>query len=145
PRRGDHPSLACGHCRRPARCRHCHGPLGRRGAGATPSCGWCGRPAVGAAPVGGASARGASARGTPARGTPTQVASAWDGLDRDARGDVPAAWECPSCSGTSLRSSVVGDRRTAEELGRAFPGVAVRTSGRDGVLDRVPAAPALVV
>src|SRR6185295_13744249 len=34
---------------------------------------------------------------------------------------------------------------TAEELGRAFPGAAVRTSGRDGVLATVPADPAVVV
>jgi primosomal protein N' (replication factor Y) len=40
---------------------------------------------------------------------------------------------------------VVGARRTAEELGRAFPGAAVRTSGGDRVLDTVDAAPALVV
>jgi primosomal protein N' (replication factor Y) len=40
---------------------------------------------------------------------------------------------------------VVGARRTAEELGRAFPGTPVRTSGRDGVLASVPAQPALVV
>jgi primosomal protein N' (replication factor Y) len=40
---------------------------------------------------------------------------------------------------------VVGARRTAEELGRAFPGVTVRTSGRDAVLPQVPAEPALVV
>ena len=33
---------------------------------------------------------------------------------------------------------MVGARRTAEELGRAFPGVPVRTSGRDGVLDHGP-------
>jgi primosomal protein N' (replication factor Y) len=39
----------------------------------------------------------------------------------------------------------VGARRTAEELGRAFPAVPVRTSGREHVLDTVPAAPALVV
>jgi primosomal protein N' (replication factor Y) len=39
----------------------------------------------------------------------------------------------------------VGARRTAEELGRAFPAVAVRTSGREQVLDTVPGAPALVV
>ena len=42
-----------------------------------------------------------------------------------------------------------GERRTAEELGRAFPGVVVRTSGRDssgaGVLDEVDSSPALVV
>ncbi|MGB9376145.1 MAG: primosome assembly protein PriA, partial [Mycobacteriales bacterium] len=40
---------------------------------------------------------------------------------------------------------VVGARRTADELGRAFPGIAVRTSGRDEVLSTVPAEPALVV
>ena len=40
---------------------------------------------------------------------------------------------------------VIGARRTAEELGRAFPGVAVRISGRDEVLATVPAGPALVV
>jgi primosomal protein N' (replication factor Y) len=40
---------------------------------------------------------------------------------------------------------VVGARRTAEELGRAFPGVPVRTSDADGVLSMVPARPAIVV
>jgi primosomal protein N' (replication factor Y) len=39
----------------------------------------------------------------------------------------------------------VGARRTAEELGRAFPNVAVRTSGGGTVIDRVDARPALVV
>jgi primosomal protein N' (replication factor Y) (superfamily II helicase) len=60
-------------------------------------------------------------------------------------GRVAAAWRCPHCEGTSLRSAVVGARRTAEELGRAFPGVPVRTSGADVVLARVPSGPALVV
>ncbi|CAA9327339.1 MAG: Helicase PriA essential for oriC/DnaA-independent DNA replication, partial [uncultured Frankineae bacterium] len=54
-------------------------------------------------------------------------------------------WRCPTCDGSRLRSSVVGAGRTAEELGRAFPGTAVRTSGRDGVLAQVPDAPALVI
>jgi primosomal protein N' (replication factor Y) len=40
---------------------------------------------------------------------------------------------------------VVGAGRTAEELGRAFPGAPVRTSGRDGVLASVGPEPALVV
>ena len=40
---------------------------------------------------------------------------------------------------------MVGARRTAEELGRAFPRVPVRTSGRDTVLASVGAAPALVI
>jgi primosomal protein N' (replication factor Y) len=44
-----------------------------------------------------------------------------------------------------VRAAVVGARRTAEELGRAFAGVPVRTSGRDGVLASVPDEPALLV
>ncbi|MFF8617978.1 primosomal protein N' [Streptomyces sp. NPDC015350] len=60
-------------------------------------------------------------------------------------GRAEAAWRCVACGGARLRASVVGARRTAEELGRAFPDVPVRTSGRDHVLDSVPAAPALVV
>jgi primosomal protein N' (replication factor Y) len=57
-----------------------------------------------------------------------------------------ATFDCPHCHGTKLRASVVGAARTAEELGRAFPGAAVRVSGRTpGVLATVPAGPALVV
>ena len=44
-----------------------------------------------------------------------------------------------------MRAAIIGARRTAEELGRAFPGVVVRTSGGDNMLDVVPDAPALVV
>jgi primosomal protein N' (replication factor Y) len=40
---------------------------------------------------------------------------------------------------------VVGVRRTAEEFGRAFPNVPVRTSGGGAVIDRVAASPALVL
>jgi primosomal protein N' (replication factor Y) len=40
---------------------------------------------------------------------------------------------------------VVGARRTAEELGRAFPGVPVHTSGSGEVLERVAATPSLVI
>ncbi|MEU3187376.1 primosomal protein N' [Streptomyces sp. NPDC006923] len=54
-------------------------------------------------------------------------------------------WRCPECGSARLRARVVGARRTAEELGRAFPAVPVRTSGRDHVLDSVPGRPALVV
>jgi primosomal protein N' (replication factor Y) len=39
----------------------------------------------------------------------------------------------------------VGAGRTAEELGRAFPGFPVRTSGGDRVLAEVPEEPAVVV
>jgi primosomal protein N' (replication factor Y) (superfamily II helicase) len=58
----------------------------------------------------------------------------------------PAAdWHCPSCGETGLRAVAIGARRTAEELGRAFPATLVRASGGDSVLDRVDGRPAIVV
>ncbi len=60
-------------------------------------------------------------------------------------GRLAAGWRCPSCDADRFRAVVVGARRTAEELGRSFPGVAVRTSGREGVLESVDERPALVV
>ena len=60
-------------------------------------------------------------------------------------GRTVAHFECRQCGGGRLRSSVVGARRTAEELGRAFPGVPVHTSGAGEVLGRVTAAPSLVI
>jgi primosomal protein N' (replication factor Y) len=40
---------------------------------------------------------------------------------------------------------VTGERLTAEQLGRTFPGARVRSSAGDSVLDRVDAEPAIVV
>ncbi|HEY2670016.1 MAG TPA: primosomal protein N' [Rugosimonospora sp.] len=60
-------------------------------------------------------------------------------------GRAAAGYACPECGGRRLRAAVVGARRTAEELGRAFPGVPVWTSGRDGVLAGVPDEPGLAV
>ncbi|MFE3604116.1 primosomal protein N' [Streptomyces sp. NPDC059096] len=60
-------------------------------------------------------------------------------------GREETGWHCAACGSPRLRARIVGARRTAEELGRAFPAVPVRTSGRDHVLDSVPGRPALVV
>ncbi|MBG0822015.1 primosomal protein N' [Planomonospora sp. ID91781] len=60
-------------------------------------------------------------------------------------GRIAGEWRCAACGGTRVRARVVGARRTAEELGRAFPSVPVRTSGRDGVLAAVGPGRALVV
>jgi primosomal protein N' (replication factor Y) len=54
-------------------------------------------------------------------------------------------WRCPACGGGRMRAAAVGAQRTAEELGRAFPGVPVRTSGGSDLLARVPSTPAVVV
>ena len=55
------------------------------------------------------------------------------------------AWRCPHCQGTQLRAMSRGSTRTAEELGRAFPGINVIASGGERIVDEVPSAPALVV
>lgn len=54
-------------------------------------------------------------------------------------------FRCVECGGQQVRAAVTGARRTAEELGRAFPGVAVTTSGGDRVVDAVEAGARLVV
>jgi len=58
---------------------------------------------------------------------------------------VATDWACPECGGRGLRAPVLGERRTAEELGRAFPSIPVRSSSGDRVLADVPAKPAIVV
>ncbi|WP_125775879.1 primosomal protein N' [Antribacter gilvus] len=63
-------------------------------------------------------------------------------------GRLAGGWSCDECGFTGLRSVRVGSDRTAEELGRAFPGVPVRLSAASapgGVVDEVPGRPALVV
>lgn len=41
PRAGYRPALACQHCRAPARCRACDGPLNQPRAHVAPTCAWC--------------------------------------------------------------------------------------------------------
>jgi primosomal protein N' (replication factor Y) (superfamily II helicase) len=60
-------------------------------------------------------------------------------------GALAADWACSRCGSDRLRALVTGAARTAEELGRAFPDVPVRTSGGQHVLAEVPAEPALVI
>ncbi|MCH1883098.1 primosomal protein N' [Agrococcus sp. ARC_14] len=75
-------------------------------------------------------------------------------LGRRSRGAVPAcrlcgrlaaAWRCQQCKGTTLTEVGRGSSRVAEELGRAFPGVAVVVA--DGEHERLTldAKPRLVV
>jgi primosomal protein N' (replication factor Y) len=101
PRRGYLPALACERCRRPARCRHCSGPLALGAARGLPACRWC--------------------------------------------GVVEAHFNCPACGADRFRTTMVGARRTAEELGRAFPGVQLITSAGTTVRFQVPDEPAIVV
>jgi primosomal protein N' (replication factor Y) len=71
-------------------------------------------------------------------GPATPPSCRWCGTDADQ-------WACPVCAYRGLRAPVLGDARTAEELGRAFPGIRVVTSSGERVLATVPAGPAIVV
>ncbi|WP_341945398.1 primosomal protein N' [Microbacterium sp. LWH11-1.2] len=55
------------------------------------------------------------------------------------------AWVCPTCSSTKLRLASSGSERTADELGRAFPGIRVIVADSAHPVERVEAKPALVV
>ncbi|MEV7971851.1 primosomal protein N' [Cellulomonas sp. NPDC089187] len=79
---------------------------------------------------------------------PLQLGSAQATAQCGWCGRLATDWHCDTCGHGQFRSVSVGSDRTAEELGRAFPGVTVRTSGArsaTGVLASVPDRPALVV
>ncbi|WP_370892882.1 primosome assembly protein PriA [Janibacter sp. GXQ6167] len=86
----------------------------------------------------------------PARCQVCEGPMALDGPDGPARcrwcGTVPRdPFRCPACDSIRVRSGVIGARRTAEEIGRAFPGTKVITSGSGEVLAAVGSDPALVI
>jgi primosomal protein N' (replication factor Y) (superfamily II helicase) len=60
-------------------------------------------------------------------------------------GRADTALRCGACGSDAVRAVVVGARRTAEELGRAFPGTPVITSAGEAVVSHVDARPVLVV
>lgn len=60
-------------------------------------------------------------------------------------GPVTEPWRCAECGSARVRAAGVGSARTAEELGRAFPGTRIVQSAGDHIVDAVPDEPALVV
>ncbi|MTE15045.1 primosomal protein N' [Nocardia sp. CT2-14] len=118
PRRGYIPALSCAKCRTPARCRHCNGPL--------------------ALPDTAPASRGALRSGRGGVAEAQSPACRWCGI-------TEAAFRCGVCGSRALRAVVIGASRTAEELGRAFPGVPLRGSGGSSVLSTVPEGPQIVV
>lgn len=60
-------------------------------------------------------------------------------------GVVVPRWACGTCGAHGLRAPVLGRDRTAEEMGRMFPGHAVRSSGGDRILAEVGEDADLVV
>ncbi|MCC2028992.1 primosomal protein N' [Microbacterium sp. YMB-B2] len=85
---------------------------------------------------------------------PARCAHCGGPLGASHRGAVPVcgwcgraglAWHCPSCSSTQLRLAASGSERTADELGRAFPGVRVIVADGAHPVEHVSDKPALVI
>ncbi|RZU65037.1 replication restart DNA helicase PriA [Microterricola gilva] len=60
-------------------------------------------------------------------------------------GAIAANWSCGNCGGHALRTVRIGAGRTAEELGRAFPGALVIVADGENPILNVAARPALVI
>ena len=60
-------------------------------------------------------------------------------------GRILLNWKCPVCGSRKLRAPVVGSVRTAEELGKAFPGYRLIDSSGERVTEVVGVQPAIVV
>lgn len=60
-------------------------------------------------------------------------------------GRADPALKCARCGSDAVRAVVIGARRTAEELGRAFPGTTVITSAGDSIVEHTDDGPALVI
>ncbi len=60
-------------------------------------------------------------------------------------GALNGAWTCSECRGSRLRAVHIGAGRTADELGRAFPGVQIVWSEADRIVRSVPDMPSLIV
>jgi primosomal protein N' (replication factor Y) (superfamily II helicase) len=78
-------------------------------------------------------------------GGPLRVGGAQEVPDCGWCGALAGGWACPHCGFGQIRAIAIGAARTAEELGRAFPGVKVRTSGGSSVVPEVPGEPALII
>ncbi|MDJ0377807.1 primosomal protein N' [Cryobacterium sp. PH31-L1] len=60
-------------------------------------------------------------------------------------GALAAGWTCLHCEGTKLRVVTLGTGRTAEELGRAFPGARVIVADGEHTVQTLGPQPALVI
>ncbi|WP_213814711.1 primosomal protein N' [Glaciihabitans sp. dw_435] len=60
-------------------------------------------------------------------------------------GALAANWHCTNCDGTKLRFVGAGASRTAEDLGRAFPGVRIIIADGERPILTVGSEPALVI
>ena len=86
--------------------------------------------------------------------TPARCPHCGGPLHAARRGAVPecswcgrqaTAWACPKCTSTRVRMASSGSERTADELGRAFPGIRIIVADGEHPVLNVDSRPAVVV
>jgi primosomal protein N' (replication factor Y) len=60
-------------------------------------------------------------------------------------GAPEASWRCQNCQSTRIRPAGAGANRTAEELGRAFPGVRIIVADGERTVQAIDGTPVIVV
>ncbi|WP_448850821.1 primosomal protein N' [Corynebacterium sp. 335C] len=140
PRKGYVPTLSCGSCGAPARCRHCNGPL--EIPHAQPADGGPGG-GTGQGGPGGPAGPGPR-RELPLRAAPGHGGSAGAPTCRWC-GRVDARHRCHECGSPRIRAVVTGSDRTAEELGRVFAPHRITASSGEHVVARVDPGARVVV
>lgn len=86
--------------------------------------------------------------------TPSKCAHCSGPLHAKARGAAPQCrwcgrtahgWKCPQCQSVNVRLASSGSERTADDLGRAFPGARIIVSDGEHAVTTVAETPVLVV
>ncbi|HEU0206935.1 MAG TPA: primosomal protein N' [Pseudolysinimonas sp.] len=87
-------------------------------------------------------------------GEPARCRACGGPLHQKRAGSIPscswcgapeASWRCSNCQSTRLRPAGVGASRTADELGKAFPGVRILVADGERSIQAVDSQPAIVV
>lgn len=60
-------------------------------------------------------------------------------------GHLAGNFTCTACGNHTLRMSVIGQERTVEELGKAFPGVPLRASGGEHIIEKIKEQRSIIV
>ena len=85
------------------------------------------------------------ARATCSRCSGPLIRPSRDGLRCRLCGHTPIRFECTHCHANQLWAPIAGSERTAEELGKAFPGIRVMNSSAERIRSGIPEEPAIVV
>jgi primosomal protein N' (replication factor Y) (superfamily II helicase) len=73
------------------------------------------------------------------------IASAQKNIVCGLCGVFQSDWQCDYCAGKIFRHSNIGDERTLEEIGKAFPGITIRSSNQGSMILEEITQPCIVL